>query len=91
MLPLFLLARMPLGFGSHGFSGVEAIRSDSLVSGDDGTEGSSDDAFHPLVKQEQLLEAAFKAGDTVLEVGLAARHGGSGWRAAGRILGIAGS
>ena len=91
MVPLLFLARMPLGFGSHGSSGVGAIRSDALVSGDDGTEGPLDDAFHPLVQQEQLFEAVFKDVDTGLEVGLAARHGGSGWRAAGRILGIAGS
>ena len=86
MSPLLFLARIPLGFGSHGFSGVGAIGSDSLVSSNDGTEGPLDCVFHPLVKQQKLLEATFKDVDTVLEVGLQARHGG-GWRAEERIEG----
>ena len=55
MIPLLFLARMPLGFGSHGSSGVGAFGSDSLVSSNDGTEGPLDDGFQPLVKQEKLF------------------------------------
>ena len=66
---------MPLGLGSHGSSGVGAIRSDALVSGDDGPEGPLDDAFDPFMQEEKLFEAAFQDVNTVFEVGLAARHG----------------
>ena len=82
---------MPLGLGSHGSSGVGAIRSDSLVSGDDGPEGPLDDAFDPRMQEEKLFEAAFQDVNTVFEVGLAARHGSKGWRAVGSMLGIEGT
>ena len=51
---------MPLGLGSHESSGVGAIRSDALVSGDDGPEGPLDDTFDPLMQEEKLFEAAFQ-------------------------------
>ena len=79
---------MPPGVGSHGSAGVGTIGSDSLVSGDDDTEGPLDHVFHPLVKEEEFFEAALKYVDAVLEVGFAARHSGSEWCAVGRILGI---
>ena len=69
--PFFVLAWIPLGFGSHRSAGVGAIGSDSLVSGDDGTKDPLDDTLDALVKQHELFEAAFKDVDTVFEVGLA--------------------
>ncbi len=57
----------------------------------DGTEDPLEDAFHPLMKQEKLFEAACKNVDAVLEVGFESCHGASQWRAGGRTVGFGGS
>src|SRR6202795_2054882 len=79
---------MPLGLRSHGSSGIGATWADSLVVGSDGPERPLDDTGDALVKQEQLFEATFQDVDTVLEVGLATRPGGRGWRPGASRLGI---